>query len=515
MTKIISPSASYGPYLGAEDCLYVDIWVPTNSTADEKLPVLVEIPGGGYVETSFAAGADVVSLTEAVVYVFIHYRVNIFGFLSTTGLSQETSPYLSSGNYGLADWTLGLQWVHDNIDLFGGDPNRVTVHGSSAGAWAMSLVQVTPKTKGLFQQIMVESGGSDQSITVSSLEKKEVLGQTLASAAGCPWNETSDPDYALQNACLRNASIIDLMEAFIPQDTFLWYDEHALFPAPDGWWLPDYPQTLYDSGAFHQVPILAGSAMDEMNLIQFLPYLNVSGQWLYNATAWEDVAGWCKNFTSKCGVNVSATGALNDYYLDPNRTFDVRVNRNSTDGVGTNMGPYAAMVEISSGVIFQCPVRRNLRHQASAGQPAFGYTFGYRSPNAAGGVAAFAEHGSQLGLGFDPLAPYLTNTRDEFIAHTMQQYWASFVINGYPNNFTGIDFSFGVNQTLPRWPSQTEAGDTVLRIGNHDVMQDSTIDTVTGAYAYCDLQDAVIPSYTYRPNCAPGYSLTNDFKGCA
>jgi hypothetical protein len=83
------------------------------------------VTGGGYVITAPTTGTQLVSVTQGMIYVFIHYRANIFGFLSTVGLSQETSPIQSSGNYGLADWTVGIQWVNKYISQFGGDPVSV------------------------------------------------------------------------------------------------------------------------------------------------------------------------------------------------------------------------------------------------------------------------------------------------------------------------------------------------------------------------------------------------------
>jgi carboxylesterase type B len=103
----------------------------------------------------------------------------------------------------------------------------------------MGNVQVTPGTAGLFKRIIAESGGSDNSITVTSMEQKEATGQIMASKAGCPLtinNSTGLPNYTEQNACLRNASIDTLFKAYYSQfgGASPWYQVNNLWPAPDG-----------------------------------------------------------------------------------------------------------------------------------------------------------------------------------------------------------------------------------------------------------------------------------------
>jgi hypothetical protein len=106
------------------------------------------------------------------------------------------------------------------------------------------------------------------------------------------------------------------------------------------WWLLDWPQTSIQRGQFHKADILAGATLDEMNI-----------------------------------------AALSDsYYLNPNQTYSVIVPRNKTDTVGTSKGAAAGIVEISSGILFQCPIRRNLRYQSDAGNKAYGYAWGLVSP---------------------------------------------------------------------------------------------------------------------------------------
>ena len=144
----------------SEDCLYLNVWTPAKS-ANDKIPVLVWIYGGG-----FGAGATSEKnysgenlAKKGVVLVSIAYRVGQLGFLAHPELSSE-NPNHVSGNYGLLDMIAGLQWVQKNIAAFGGDPNKVTIFGESAGGIAVSMLCASPLAKGLFHGAISQSGGS-------------------------------------------------------------------------------------------------------------------------------------------------------------------------------------------------------------------------------------------------------------------------------------------------------------------------------------------------------------------
>ncbi|MDD1750422.1 MAG: carboxylesterase family protein, partial [Methanothrix sp.] len=128
----------------SEDCLYLNVWTPAKS-ANDHIPVLVWIYGGG-----FGAGATSERnysgeklAGKGVVLVSIAYRVGQLGFLAHPELSAETTNRVS-GNYGLLDMIAGLQWVQKNIAAFGGDPNKVTIFGESAGGIAVSMLCASP-----------------------------------------------------------------------------------------------------------------------------------------------------------------------------------------------------------------------------------------------------------------------------------------------------------------------------------------------------------------------------------
>ncbi|QJX48040.1 carboxylesterase family protein [Hymenobacter taeanensis] len=142
---------------GSEDCLYLNVWAPPRSTPKQRRPVVVWVHGGAFTGGS---GQDNDTWTfaaqDTLVAVSINYRLGSLGFLE---LGNRLGPkYAQAGNSGLLDAVAALRWVHQNIAAFGGDPNRVTIMGESAGAKLVGALLVTPAAQGLFQQVILESG---------------------------------------------------------------------------------------------------------------------------------------------------------------------------------------------------------------------------------------------------------------------------------------------------------------------------------------------------------------------
>src|SRR5688500_15628645 len=142
----------------SEDCLYLNVWTPAKA-GSERLPVMVWIYGGSFTSgmTSIPAYDGAPLAEKGVVLVSVAYRVGAFGFLAHPELRQESGK--GSGNYGLQDQIAGLRWVKDNIARFGGDPNRVTIFGESAGGMSVSMLAASPLAKGLFHRAISQSGG--------------------------------------------------------------------------------------------------------------------------------------------------------------------------------------------------------------------------------------------------------------------------------------------------------------------------------------------------------------------
>ncbi|NXG27812.1 SASB hydrolase, partial [Dromaius novaehollandiae] len=136
----------------SEDCLYLNVYTPTSTEKQEKLPVFVWIHGGGLV---FGAAStydgSALAAFDNVVVVTIQYRLGILGYFST---SDEHA----RGNWGYLDQVAALQWIQENIINFGGDPGSVTITGESAGGVSVSALVLSPLAKGLFHKAISESG---------------------------------------------------------------------------------------------------------------------------------------------------------------------------------------------------------------------------------------------------------------------------------------------------------------------------------------------------------------------
>jgi para-nitrobenzyl esterase len=228
-----------------EDCLFLNIWTPAKHS-DEKLPVLVYIPGG-----AFTGGSGEVKVyngeglaQKGVIVVTINYRVGVMGFMALPELGLE-SPDSSSGNYGLLDQIAALQWVKQNIHAFGGDPETVTICGQSAGAQSVYFLTASPLAKGLFQRAIAQSSPWSVRRKTMSLSVAEKTGLHLLDTLGLK-------------------SLKELRE--IPAEE-LHQKVNALNirfgPVVDGWFLPDDVSSIYSKGEQNDVPLLTGLNADE------------------------------------------------------------------------------------------------------------------------------------------------------------------------------------------------------------------------------------------------------------
>ena len=169
----------------SEDCLYLNVWTPAK-IKNRHLPVLVYFYGGGFIAgdgseprydgENMARNKDIVTVTA-------NYRLGVFGFLAYPGLTKE-SKHHASGNYGLMDQVQVLRWVKQNIAAFGGDPNKVTIAGESAGSISVSALMASPLSENLFRGAIGESGGLFTPITPAPLSQAEETGVKFADSLG-------------------------------------------------------------------------------------------------------------------------------------------------------------------------------------------------------------------------------------------------------------------------------------------------------------------------------------------
>ncbi|XP_045127510.1 juvenile hormone esterase-like [Portunus trituberculatus] len=238
---------------GQEDCLYLNVYTPRPYKSN--LPVMVFIHGGAFVFGS-AMGSVTPMLPSPlmqkdVVMVAMNYRLGALGFLST---GDNVLP----GNLGLKDQTLALQWVQDNINDLGGDPNQVTIFGVSAGGISSHLHILSPSSAGLFQRAILQSGTALFTGVFVPARKGAI---SISKALNC----TGEKSRQLF-ACFMNASVEDLVHA--QSSLTEWYDlPMTVSVQVDGTFLPDYPAVLLKSGRYNKVDVMIGWTRDDGSVI--------------------------------------------------------------------------------------------------------------------------------------------------------------------------------------------------------------------------------------------------------
>ncbi|XP_051532067.1 neuroligin-1-like isoform X1 [Myxocyprinus asiaticus] len=257
----------------SEDCLFLNIYVPmedgplskkqnddladNDGAEDEDIresgspkPVMVFIHGGSYMEgTGNIFDGSILASYGNVIVITINYRLGVLGFLSTGDQAAK-------GNYGLLDQIQALRWTSENIAFFGGDPLRITVFGSGAGASCVNLLTLSHysegnrwsnSTKGLFQRAIAQSGTALSSWAVSFQPAK--YARMLAKKVGCNLKDTME-----MVECLQKKHYKELVEQDIQPARY-----HIAFgPVIDGDVIPDDPQILMEQGEFLNYDIMLG-----------------------------------------------------------------------------------------------------------------------------------------------------------------------------------------------------------------------------------------------------------------
>jgi para-nitrobenzyl esterase len=304
--------------IGEEDCLMLNVWTPddpADSLAAERA-VLVFNHGGGHVAGSAVEGSDEYRLYDGaalaaelgVVVVTIQYRLGALGWLAHPALDAEQG---TSGNLGLLDQRLAMQWVAENVASFGGDPDHVMLFGESAGAVDSCIHLASPDSAGLFSAVLMQSGGCG--VTPYT----EALAEGVAHVDDTSCAEASDVP-----SCLRDLPASEL--AALSQDPF---DGGAVVgggfgPVLDGERIAERPLTVLSSGRGNTVPVVLGSNSDETG--RQVPL--VFGEALYEATV-------------RALVGADADAVLAVY--DPDTMGSAR----------------QAWIQLSTDVQFTCPTR--------------------------------------------------------------------------------------------------------------------------------------------------------------
>jgi para-nitrobenzyl esterase len=222
----------------SEDCLYLNIWTPSDKE-NKKLPVFVWIYGGGFTSGSSACavydGEEFAK--KGIVFVSINYRVGVFGFLAHPELSRESANRVS-GNYGILDQIEALRWIKANISRFGGDPGNVTIAGQSAGSMSVTVLLASPVAAGLFHRAIAQSGGIFSSRMAKRLSEAESQGAKFVEK----FNPASIDE-------LRKLTATELMK----QSSGAGMGSFA--PVWDGYVLPPDPDKKFE---INNVPVITG-----------------------------------------------------------------------------------------------------------------------------------------------------------------------------------------------------------------------------------------------------------------
>ncbi|XP_045196639.2 putative inactive carboxylesterase 4 [Mercenaria mercenaria] len=222
----------------SEDCLSLNIFIPVQDP-DQSTghAVLVFMHGGGFsVGEAAMYPGDILAAVGNVIVVTINYRLGLLGFLD---LDDPRAP----GNFGLWDQHQSLVWVNENIASFGGDKNRVTIFGQSAGSVAVQHQSIYPKNRELFRGVIAQSGSLTISQTVTSPLNHKEAGNFYAEKIGC---KTDTVDHIFE--CLVKAtpeSITDVMKNAAYSGSRDEITKTALFPSIDGEFMKYHPTDLY------------------------------------------------------------------------------------------------------------------------------------------------------------------------------------------------------------------------------------------------------------------------------
>lgn len=387
-----------------EDCLNLSVWTPPPS--DELRPVLVWIHGGGFANGSGDVyNARRLASQGDIVVVTINYRLGALGFLAHPALG----PPGALGNYGLADQQAALRWIRDNIANFGGDPDKVTIGGESAGGMSVCDHLVAPGSAGLFRAAIIQSAPCQAQTSLPVAEQRSI---DFATSLGC-----GQGDLAAQ--CLRSLPV-DKLSGTPPA-----YSDFGgvllTGPISGTTVLPVDPITAFGEGRAARVPVMIGSNRDEFTIF-------VAGQYLRQGRAF-DAERYPQLLSETFGADAAAVGE--HYPLD---RFD-----------GSAPLAYSAAV---TDYAFACAADR-IADDLAKDDPVYAYEFNDRSVPA---PEVFGHLPFPIGAGHSLEVRYLLDVGGEQALNPAQQalsdqmidYWSAFIATGSPSA-----------EGQPEWPAGT------------------------------------------------------------
>lgn len=252
----------------SEDCLYLNIWVPDeteNKEKTEKLPVAIYIHGGAFMS---GAGSNLPFVAnelakKGVIIVTVNYRVGVWGFLCHPVLEKKNKTF-TSGNYGLWDQIAALQWIKENIAEFGGDAENITLFGQSAGAMSLQILALSPKTEGMYQKMILQSGGGYKNPLAGFRTKKEAeqFGEWFLEFIGEGLSEEERVEK------LEHLSAEELQKAAEETIGRSFQNQMGIpfMPVIDGEILLDDCNSLIEKKEFHKVKYILGANANDITM---------------------------------------------------------------------------------------------------------------------------------------------------------------------------------------------------------------------------------------------------------
>lgn len=425
----------------SEDCLHLNVFVPRAIDKVNPKAVMVWIHGGG-----FTAGqgtlfdASYLALQGDVIVVTMNYRLGLLGFMST----EDDN---AGGNFGIWDQQMAIEWVHENAENFGGDKNRITIFGESAGGYSVGLHTIISSNNGHFQRAISQSGAVFSPRALASDSKR------VAIEAGKLLNCTTRSMSSLIN-CMRTKSASDILK--VQNDAAYGWDNTETFlsrigPVMDGKLIVDNPTDLLqdpdsDSYKFFQsLDIMAGTNNAEGGLM-YWSMMNYQGQYSFNIS---------EGIPKEVLCNVLATRASRSYFDNNNAIAKAICDKYSVQGNSLSEQGRSA-VNVYADLQFVVPTLRTLLAHVPKNQTreTYHYIFTHtpsfpwiqsRPPWLQG-----ANHAGELPFVFGLEAMYpVTHEKpisEMRLSRQIMTYWSNFAKTGNPNKGTN-----GTGQA-PVWP---------------------------------------------------------------
>lgn len=389
----------------SEDCLYLSVVAPY--PRPKNASVLIWIFGGGFysgTSTLDVYDPKILCSEENVIIASMQYRITSLGFLY---FGTEDAP----GNVGLFDQLLGLQWIHDNIAAFGGNPNNVTLFGESAGAVSVSTHLLSPLSRNLFSRAIMQSGSPTAPWAIITKDESIRRGLLLAKNLGCPH---SRDDLANVIDCLRKVNATTLVQKeWIIEGVC----DFPFVPVVDGTFLTCHPKDCVRESNFKNVSIVMGSNSEEgyYFIMYFLTELLRKEENVLISR--ED---FLKAVTAlNPDMSEIAKQAIIFEYTDWANPEDPVKNRDALD-------------KIVGDRHFTCNVNEFAHAYAKAGNEVYMYFFKHRSSRSLWPSWSGVLHGDEINYIFgEPLDSMKRYTQEEIkLSKRMMRYWANFAKTG-------------------------------------------------------------------------------------